>query len=179
MIAAVLGIGAATFTDIFFFRFMKDGRLMQNEVDTMKIFSQVIWVALGIFLFSGTALFLPKSEELLASPKFVTKMIAVFVLIVNGTLLHFVVTPHLSEIPFNDGGAAINRHALYLRKLSFALGGISFSTWYFVFILALVKPVTLPLSTLLLVYGGLLICVIIGSQIMERIFTKQLKIMHI
>ncbi len=168
-----LGIGAATFTDIFFFRFLKDFKISEEEASTLKVFSEVIWFALGILVLSGLGLFFPKSETLLASGKFLVKMIGILVLITNGFLLNLIVQPRLAKITF---GATHDHHEgeLHrLRKFSFALGAISITSWYFIFVLGALRGVIVPFLPLLFGYIGLLALAILGSQVFDYVFSRQ------
>ncbi len=168
-----LGIGAATFTDIFFFRFLKDFKISEEEASTLKVFSEVIWFALGILVLSGLGLFFPKSETLLESGKFLVKMLGILVLIANGFLLNLIVQPRLAKITF---GASHDHHEgeLHrLRKFSFALGAISITSWYFIFVLGALRGAVIPFLPLFLGYIGLLALAILGSQVFDYVFSHQ------
>jgi uncharacterized membrane protein len=172
LFAMAVGIGAATITDIFFFKFLQDKKISYFESDVMRTLSDIIWIALGVIVLSGIALFIPKAEILSESGKFIVKMIAVGVLILNGFLLNIVITPHLAQISFvgkDEKGSELHK----LRKLAFAFGAISITTWYFVFILGALRGVTFPLMPLLGVYAGLIFVAVLGSQIFDRLFTKE------
>lgn len=165
LIGAGIGLGAATISDIFFFKFLKDGKISFFESDVLKTLSIVIWGALALVLFSGIGLYLPQNEILHQSPKFITKMIAVFVLVVNGLVLNFIITPKLTRAFFH----------LYtsFQRLAFAGGAISITSWYFVFILGALRKITITLPVLLSLYIAITIVAVIGSQIFLYSLSKK------
>jgi uncharacterized membrane protein len=167
-IGFILGLGGATITDLFFFRFLKDNNISEEEKSTMDMLSSIIWVGLGILIVSGIALYLPEQARLDSSSKFMLKVVVVSVVIINGILLNMLVAPRLRELSFEDTPPA--RH---FRKIAFALGGISISSWYTAFLLGSLRSIQISFMHGLLIYGGLLICVIIGSQAYEALITRK------
>lgn len=92
-----LGLGGAVITDLFFFKFLKDLRISNEEADTLRTLSNIIWSAIIVLIVTGVGLFWPQSERLLDSGKFLTKIIAVIVLVINGFMLNFLIAPRLVE----------------------------------------------------------------------------------
>ncbi len=168
-IGFILGLGGATITDIFFFRFLQDNVITEEEKKTMDMLSSVIWVGLGTLVLSGIMLYLPEQARLDASPKFLLKLVVVSVVIVNGFLLNLRVAPRLRQLSFDN-----TPPATHFRRLAFALGGISVTSWYTAFLLGSFRKISLPFREGVGVYVMVLICVIIGSQIFERI--KMMKV---
>ncbi len=167
-IGFILGLGSATITDIFFFRFLKDSAISQQEKETMDTLTNVIWVGLAVLIVSGLCLFLPEQARLAVSSKFLLKIVVVGVIIVNGLLLNMFVGPHMRRLSFEG-----TRPARRFRRLAFALGGISFTSWYLAFFLGSLRKINIEFSTAIIGYGALLVCVIIGSQIAERYITRK------
>lgn len=167
-IGFILGVGSATITDIFFFRFLKDSTISQEEKETMDTLTNVIWVGLAILIVSGLCLFIPEQVRLLASSKFLLKVVVVSVIVVNGLLLNMFVGPHMRRLSF-EGTPPARR----FRRLAFALGGISFTSWYMAFFLGSLRKISINFQTAVLVYLALIICVVLGSQIMERYVSKK------
>ena len=170
LLGVALGVGAATITDILFFGFLRDYKISYEESSVMKMLSNVIWFALGLLVLSGIALFLPKSEVLLVSGKFLTKMFAILVLIINGFVLNIAISPKLMSISFREEYDPHGDRFHYIRKLSFALGAISITSWYFIFILGALRGMIIPFIPLVLGYIGLLILSVIGSQLFDYFF---------
>ena len=165
-----IGVGSATVTDVLFFRFLRDYRISAEESGIMQALSQVIWFALFLLVLSGIALFVPSADRLIVSGKFITKMLGILVLVVNGFVLNIIIAPKLAEISFSDENSP---ELGKLRKLSFACGAISITTWYFVFILGALRGITFPFYPVLGVYAFLIAGAVIGSQIAEYLVSKK------
>ena len=173
LLGAALGIGGATIADVLFFKFLKDFRISKLEAGVLHNVSQVIWFGLAILVLSGVALYLPEMEYYSTSSKFLLKMIVVGIIIVNGAFLNLLIAPRLVKLSFNEDQRRIFQAMHRTRRIAFALGAISATSWYSAFILGLLRSIPLPLTTLLLFYAGLLCLAMIGSQIMERFFVKK------
>lgn len=171
VLGAALGVGGATVTDILFFKFLRDHKISRREADIMNSVSKIIWIALGLIIVSGIALYLPASERLNDSAKFMTKMIAVIVLVLNGIALNMIVAPRLVKIYFGDLDPIKKERTKIIRRLSFALGAISITSWYFVFILGSLRSFTLNFQEFMMIYLSLILLAILGSQLFERNFS--------
>lgn len=164
----ILGLGGATITDVFFFRFLKDNKISEEEKGTMDTLTNVIWVGLAILVVSGLMLYLPEQARLDASPKFALKVIVVCVIIVNGLLLNLKVAPRMRSFSFDQTPVA--RH---LRKLAFALGAISITSWYTAFFLGSLRSINVAFEHGLLIYISIVLAVVIGSQLFELIVFRK------
>ena len=170
---AAVGVGAATVTDIFFFKFLRDLKISEFEDDVMKTISHIIWVALGGLIITGLALYLPEAEYLNSSGKFLVKAIAVGVLTINGFLLNVVVSSKLVNISFGATHEHKSGELHILRKLSYAFGSVSISSWYFIFVLGALRRVVVPFVPLFVGYLFLLFVAIVISQFVERHYSKK------
>ncbi|MBP6879973.1 MAG: vitamin K epoxide reductase family protein [Candidatus Pacebacteria bacterium] len=170
---AAVGVGAATVTDIFFFKFLRDLKISEFEDDVMKTISHIIWVALGGLIITGLALYLPETEYLNSSGKFLVKAVAVGVLVLNGFLLNIVVASKLVNISFGANHEHKVGELHVLRKLSYSFGAISITSWYFIFVLGALRRVAVPFVPLLVGYILLLLVAIIISQFVERHYSKK------
>ena len=168
LLGAALGLGAATVTDILFFRFLKDFRVSEWEANVLSMLSQVIWFALVVVVVSGVGLYLSDAERLNESSKFLVKTIVVLAIIINGAFLNLLISPRMIKISFgtehNHEAGELRR----LRRLAFALGAVSLVSGYMAFILGAIRSEPLDFITLLLIYFGLLALAVLGSQIIER-----------
>lgn len=173
LLGVVLGVGGATITDVFFFKFIKDFKISHDEAAVMNAISQIIWLALAILILSGIGLYLPEMERLNHSSKFLLKMVVVGVIILNGACLNLLIAPRLVHIVF--GGPLHHRsgNLRLLRKVAYALGAISITSWYTAFILGLTPSLPLSFTQLLLLFGALLIAAVVGSQITEWIMLRK------
>lgn len=175
LVGIAVGLGGATVTDVFFFKFLKDRRISHEEAAILHTISQVIWFALALIVLSGAGLYLSDMEYYNQSSKFMMKMLVVSVLILNGAFLNLKITPHLVHISFGDDPRKTPEQELQReRRIAFALGAVSFVSWYSALILGALRSVPLSLPILALVYAGLLVVAIAGSQVMERRLGKQL-----
>ncbi len=172
-VAMAIGLGAATLADIFFFSFLKDFKISESETSVMRTLSQVIWFALGLVVITGFGLFIPEAVALAGTPKFLVKVIVVAVIIINGAVLNLYITPRLSQISFGVAHDHKPGELHHMRRLAFALGGISITSWYTAFLLGSLRSIALPFVSILALYLAALACGIIGSQIMERAFSKR------
>lgn len=164
----ILGVGGATFSDIFFFRFLKDHQISEEEKRTFDTLTNVIWVGLAILVLSGLMLFLPEQARLGVSPKFLLKVVVVGVIAVNGLALNMFVSPRLRQLSFD--GAKPARH---LRRLAFALGGISIVSWYIAFLLGSLRHIgRFSFHEGVLGYALIIVGVVVGSQIFERLVVR-------
>lgn len=172
LVGLALGLGGATITDIFFFRFIKDFRISHEEASVMNTLSQVIWTGLAMLILTGIGLYLPNQDPLNHSSKFLLKMVVVAVILVNGAVLNLKVAPQLIHITFGGPHALMSANLTSLRRLSFALGAISMTSWYSAFLLGMTRTIPLPFSTLLAIYGCVLLAAIVASQLTERFLTR-------
>lgn len=173
--SAAIGVGAATITDIFFFKYLKDYKISESEHKTMETLSSVIWVALGVLIITGLGLFIPQSEKLLESSKFITKSVAVLVLVLNGIMLNLSISPRMMEITFGDDFSHQKGELHFMRKLSFALGAISITSWYTIFVLGSLKSIPVSIGVGVSLYVLLLFVAIIGSQVFDRVMINKRK----
>lgn len=173
LIGLALGVGGASSSDIFFFRALKDLRISQRETDVLRTLSQIIWFGLALLIISGAGLYLADIERLSESAKFLVKMVVVLVIVVNGAFLNLKITPKLIHISFGKTHEHYPGELRSIRKLAFALGAVSFVSWYTALVLGALRGVPLAFWQLLGIYVGLLAGAMIVSQVMERRLGQQ------
>ena len=172
LFGTLLGFGGAIISDVFFMKFLKDFKISANESDTLKTLSQIIWFGLGIILISGLMLFLSDAERLSQSAKFLVKMVVVAVIIVNGFTLNIIIAPRLTSIPF--GALKFEEKKIRnLRRLAFALGAVSATSWTSAFILGLMRTSPASFNTLLATYLVILLLAVILSQLFEAFVSRE------
>ncbi|MBI4132223.1 MAG: vitamin K epoxide reductase family protein [Candidatus Sungbacteria bacterium] len=172
-LAAAVGVGAATVTDVLFFKFLKDLRISEEESDILRSVSQVIWLALAALLIAGLVLWLADAEELNASAKFLVKMIIVAVIIGNGALLNLWIAPRLIHISFGQRHVHIPGELRHARRFAFALGAVSITSWYSAFILGSLHGVEVGFWPLLGLYIGVVAAAVMVSQMADRSLAEQ------
>ena len=171
-IGAAIGLGGATISDFFFFRFLKDLRISEWEADVLKSLSQVIWLALVILVVTGIAIYLPEAQIYNESSKFLAKVFIVFVIIINGLLLNLFISPRLVQISFQGRHSHKEGELRSLRRFAFALGAVSIVSWYSAFALGMLKSLPFTIWGILGIYLVLIALAIIVSQIIESRLTR-------
>ncbi len=173
-LSAALGLGTVIITDISLMRFLSDYKISKGESAVLDMFSQVVWVSLGMLILTGIALFLPMSPTYLASTKFLAKVVIVGVITVNGLLLNLLVAPKLIDIAFGKITDPGDKH-YFLRKCAFAFGAVSIVSWFAAFIFGMLRSIPLSVGGILLIYVGVIIVAVGLSQVAEyRIARKML-----
>lgn len=169
VLAMALGLGAATLTDIFFFKFLKDSRISEEEAKMLSTLSESIWLALGMAIITGVALFMPDVASYVGIPKFLAKVVVVFVIVLNGAFLNLYIAPKLVKISFAEPHHHKEGELGHARRFAFALGPISVVSWYSAFILGSL-PASTPFSfwTFLKMYLLLLIVAVTIGQFVEN-----------
>jgi uncharacterized membrane protein len=170
LLGFAIGVGGATISDILFLRFLKDFKITIEEKEILKVMSQIVWVGLFIIVISGIGLFLPESERLLDSAKFLTKMVVIGVIIINGALLNLLITPKLLTIAWKTNGIDI-RSTTRMSAWAFVFGAVSFVSWYTAFFLGFAENVKYSFTQLISAYVGALIIGIVGSLIFRKIIS--------
>lgn len=163
MLGVAFGLGGATITDFLFFRALNNREIDKSEEHLMSGLHLVIWAGIMLLVLSGLALYLPQASELLQSAKFIAKMCAVLIVICNGLLLTFLISPKLRRFDFTFQDASLKT----LHRLSFTLGAISATSWYSAFVFAfLPRNLDVPLWSLAAIYVGLVFVAAVGGQVM-------------
>jgi hypothetical protein len=169
VLSVVLGMGAALVSDILFSSYIVDKKINPTENRTLSLLSRVIWISLSLIVLTGIAIFFSNPDKYLHSAKFITKMSIVGVLIINGILFMKVTHQGLKKLNFTDTN--INHKLVRVRKLSFAFGAVSMTSWLSAFVLGSLSVVPLSLPVLLGAYVAVLIVAIGASQILEYSLT--------
>jgi uncharacterized membrane protein len=168
-----IGLGGATMADMFFFKFLKDLRISDREAEVLRGMSQIIWLGLAILVISGVGLVMTDPLFYFTSARWVMKMVVVAVIIVNGAFLNLYITPKLVHISFGDPHQHSTGELRRDRRLAFALGAVSASSWYSAFILGLLPFSPAGFGPLLLLYLAILLVAVTGSQIIERFVARR------
>ncbi|MEZ4156454.1 MAG: vitamin K epoxide reductase family protein [Candidatus Paceibacterota bacterium] len=173
LVGVALGVGAATISDIFFFRFLKDFRISQFESSILGILSQVVWMGVGLLVLSGVGLFLPAAATYAVSSKFLAKMGIVAIIIFNGVLLNFYISPRLMTISFGKSHHHQVGELKNFRRVAFASGAISISSWYIALILGSLKSIPITAFQMLGIYAAVIFFAVSTSQVVESRMSHQ------
>lgn len=179
LVGVILGVGSATVTDIFFFRFISDKHISASEAKLMDILTKIIWAALAVLIVTGIMLYIPNMDRLNESGKFLTKLVGLLVLVLNGMILGRYIRPRLTKIDFSNNNMSrfglsheVNRKMRIYTTLS---GAVSIASWYFIFTLGALRGITFPFSYGITAYIFVLILAACGSLIFESGIAKKLK----
>ena len=172
-LAAAVGVGATTVTDISFTKYLRDFRIDQLESASMRMYSQIIWFALGLLILTGIGLYLPETATLNTSSKFLVKVVAVAVITLNGVVLNLFVTPLLTKMSFAAYKKDLPAGFARARSIMFASGAVSIASWYLVFVLGSVRSIPVSFQVGLVGYVGILIAAVVGSAMYERLIVKK------
>lgn len=173
LVGVALGVGGATISDIFFFRFLADLRISKWESKILHVLSEVIWAALALFWVSGIGLFLTNVSGYLNSSKFITKMIIIGVIMLNGLVLNYYISPRLATINFKKMHKHVPGELRQFRKMAFAFGAISLTSWYAALVLGMLRSIPISVPAALVVYGVVVLCAVGISQVVEQTMHNQ------
>lgn len=168
LLGFALGVGGATIADILFVKFLKDFQISTEENKILRSMSQFVWLGLLMIIISDIGLFLPYQAEMLASSQFLVKATVILIIALNGSILSLILLPRILKIDLNKGVEVKKVHRM--RKLTFAIGGISFVSWYTAFVLSLIKNIDVSYVDLISFYGLWLVVAVIISQIVEKFY---------
>ena len=169
----VLGVGGATVSDVLFFKFLKDLKISHTESETLDAVSRVIWLGLVVVIVSGIGLYLMDAERLNDSSKFLTKMVVVAVIAVNGLALNLKVSPRVRRISFEMHHRHVSGELRTLRRIAFALGAVSIVSWYAALFLGAMRGLPFGATSLLTVYALIVVGAISVSQVAEHLISKK------
>lgn len=139
ILGVIVGMGGATIADILFFNFLKDFRISKKEAEVMQLLSHIITAALLLMYLSGTALYLSDMPRFNASAPFVSKLLIIIVVTINGILMHKYISPHMVHLSFLQRTFHPDHMIHRLRSMAFAMGAVSFVSWYSIFFIAMLK----------------------------------------
>lgn len=170
ILSMAIGLGGATISDILFFKFLRDYRVSKKEEEVLHIMKDIILAAIFIIALSGFALYVPRAEELNASPMFLVKAVATGVVIANGIALHLFIAPYLIHLNLRRQ----EKMTRGWQRLAFALGAVSVCSWYTAFFIAMLKEaMPFSFSFMLTLYLCLLFTAVATSQILEWHLAKK------
>ncbi len=163
--SVIVVMGTAVVSDILFNIYIKDKKIDISENRTLNILSSIIWASLGFILLSGILIFFSDTAKYMNSPKFLLKMVIVGFIVINGYAFQRIVHPAIRKINFTD----TNSHHKYVkvRRLAFAFGAISVTSWMSAFVLGSIPRI--PVSFFVGLGFYLLMCfgAIVVSQLVE------------
>ncbi|REL24240.1 hypothetical protein DYD21_18695 [Rhodohalobacter sp. SW132] len=171
LLGLVLGLGGAIILDLMIFHFLNNLKISSREAVIMHLISQMIILGLILLIVSGVALILTDPETYLENPRFLMKMTAVFIVTLNGVLLNLFVVPKMEQISFREEKHQQNTG---LIRAAFIAGAVSMTSWFTVFILAMITPLeNFSYAILLTGYIVLILFTIAGGLITKKIYERK------
>lgn len=169
LIGVAFGAGGAAASDIMFFSCVKDHSISKTEARFLRLGSVMTWSGLALLIISGFGLFLTDPAGYMASTKFISKMLIVAIITINGAIFHFDHIPWLHkhiDIPLRSADQFTKR----APKLIIS-GAISVTGWFAALILGSLRFVPFTVVQVMLGYGVVLfIAIIIGLSMKNHIF---------
>lgn len=175
IIGTALGVGGATSADILFMKELGKDKLSPDALGTLKTMSLIVWVGALLLVISGIGfLWLHQIESpgsaLIYSEKLGAKLAVVAIVILNGLVLNFKVTPLLGSFV---GKSGLKKFILSRATLFFTCGAVSIVSWYTALILGAIRIRGLEFWDVFGVYLLVLVIAILVANIGGRIMTKK------
>jgi uncharacterized membrane protein len=164
VLAVVVGMGSAIVADLLFNFYAKDKSLNNTEIKTLNILSNIVWVSLSFVILSGVGLFLSDITKYIHSSKFISKMLVMVILLLNGLFIHKFIAPH-----FKDKGLLKFKNKRVVRQFAFISGAISIISWFVLCILGLLKSIPLNFIEFMFYYLIVIFCAMLVALFIEKI----------
>lgn len=153
VVAAAVGVGAATAADSVFLGAIRNRRVNHDQFVLVKASSHVVLAGLSLLVITGVILFL-QDLELWEMPHFQAKMTAIIILMINGFVFHGTIVPFFEE----HRHTKLSEESVASRQWLFAAtGAISAVSWFAALILAVVGDVELGYMVLIGIYIALIV----------------------
>lgn len=147
LIGLCFGLGGATMLDFWILRWMRHGSMPAEIKRSFLFISKVVTVGIAALWLSGLgfiAIYAIESPEKLANPKLYAKITVVFVLTLNGALIHALVLPSVMRDIARPMFEGVSRLTASVFLASGALSGVS---WYFAFALGVARELNGKVGT--------------------------------
>ena len=162
IITVCIGLGGALISDFTFIKAIKDNFLDKNELKFLNFLGNIVMLNLPLIYISGMLIFLLDERNYLENPRFLTKVLVVVILTINGIFVHKYLLPNMQSI--------INRDELKNKKtILFASGALSVTSWILALSLAIFKTPLLSISQYISIYlFALFIAFICSFLVLKR-----------
>lgn len=161
-----IGAGAAYMGDILFLASAKDRVFSKDETKLMHVAGTVTWLGIILLIISGIGLFSQNPATYLQSSKFITKMILVAIIAMNGIALHQAHMPNIKKVI----GFRIHTHP-HFKKSSHLMqfsGAVSVTAWTSVIILGALDSIPFTIIEALGIYIAILALVLTFIRIIRK-----------
>jgi uncharacterized membrane protein len=161
-----IGAGGVFFSDLVFFKSIKDGKLSSTEFSFMEIGSKMIWAGLAVLVVSGVLLFSLDPDKYLSSTKFLAKVTIVAIIIANGIFLHLKFIPKFRKAA-REGEMQIGEY-IKSNPLLLVSGVVSMVSWSSAIILGALRGIPYSYWMILDVYVGAVLFGIVFVLLFKR-----------
>ena len=170
LVGVAIGLGGAFFSDMLFFRSVKNGVLSLPEVRLLHTGGTFVTFGLLILIFSGVALFFQDPARYMDSSKFLAKMVVVAVISFNGAVFHAVHLQTLRRLV----GVKLRDSRIFAKASTglFISGAISVASWLSALALGALRSLPYSLAEILYAYAVILFVASVGALVMRRSFLK-------
>jgi uncharacterized membrane protein len=174
----IFGVGGATITAIFFFKFLKDSKIDLFESDILSTLTEVMWVGTVVTIISQIGLFLPQREILLHSSAFLLTVTGILFVLINMIFATVYIASRIKTFSLVQSPEGSSPTTLSIRRIIFVSGSLSLVSWYVILFLNVLDDLVTPFtfSTLLLGYILLLFITGMAALVLERLFSKGIKL---
>lgn len=159
---SIFTLGTVLCLDLIFLSTQNAPFVQKHVVPLFPQISKVIWVGLSLDLMS-TLLIYP--EAIAITPRFYFAQIVVGILILNGILLSGVITRRMLK-NISEGH---KEKTVFWEKLATVAGAISITSWTAITFVDSFHGMTVPLGNLFLVYGIVILVIIVGHEIWNKL----------
>ncbi|MCR4323229.1 MAG: hypothetical protein NUV61_04045 [Candidatus Azambacteria bacterium] len=152
IVGTVLGVGGATFAEIFYMKAMKDGHVDPTESDFLKTSYRVLRIGMILLILSGFGYFLlfriEGKEFLLYNDRFLAKVWLTIIIFFNALLIQ-------------------------TRKIPLWLGGaLSITSWYAALVLGIWRGIPASLFAITLWYIAAVLVVALILHVIRKAYLK-------
>ena len=162
IIGVTVAIGSATIVDYLHLVGLRKRSLEKGLAKIYPIISKMINTSLIIIYLTGILLVI-QNPQLLQSKLFITKVVLVLLVTINGIYLQRIVSPNLDKCVL-EGTKHCTKKVLNTTVIS---GSISIVTWYSILILSLTKEIGYSYAQFILYYLLALVIAVIVSYSIE------------
>jgi len=150
ILAVMVGVGTVTVTDYLHILGIRDRRLEKRSLFVFPILSNLIFGSLVLIYITGIIMVLAR-PTILESSLFQLKVALVFIVTVNGYILHHFLFPKIRN------AVQIGDHSEKLIKQAAFGGSLSVVSWYSIVVLALTNYLEYTVWQFLIIYAGALV----------------------
>jgi len=134
VVGAAVGVGAATASDTTFMRAIRNRSVSRDQLVIIRSVSRVVLFGLALVLLTGVGL-LVHNPSILQQEFFQAKMVAAFILVLNGFVFHTFIERFLEEHVERELTQELLGHRIWVFAVA---GTVSIVSWYAPLLLILV-----------------------------------------